>query len=88
MLNFVKISRQIKKFSIQELNFERSVCMAAICFSGPITAIPTNEQHLEVKRSCASLQNDISKTEALVCVYTERRQIKRISTYICTLVSL
>ena len=44
--NFMKISRQMEKFSIQELDSDCSVCMAAICYSGPISAIPTNEQLL------------------------------------------
>ena len=46
MPNFVKISRQIKEFSIQVLDSDCSVCMAAICYSGPIWAVPTNEQLL------------------------------------------
>ena len=56
MPNFVKISRQIKKLSIQALHSDRSVCRAAICYSGPISAIPINEQLLSDKRSVAKFQ--------------------------------
>ena len=44
MPNFVNIPPQMKQFSIQALDSDCSVCMAAICYSGPLTAIPTNEQ--------------------------------------------
>ena len=44
----------MKNFSTQALDFDRSVCMPAICYSDPISA-------------------DISKTERLVRVYTDRR---------------
>ena len=44
MTNFVKISRQMKKFSIQELDTDRSVCMAAIYNSGPVTDFPLGEK--------------------------------------------
>ena len=33
MSNFIKISCQIKKFSIQKHYFDSSVCMTAICYS-------------------------------------------------------
>ena len=39
MLNFVIISGHIKEFFIQELEFDRSICMAAICYRGPISII-------------------------------------------------
>lgn len=45
--------------------------MAAISYSGPLSTIPINEQLLEEKRACAKVQNDISKTEAMVYVYTD-----------------
>ena len=73
MLNFAKISRQMKEFSIKALDFARSVCIAAICYSGPILAMPTNVQLLGEKRRCAKFQIDISKTKAFVCVYTDRQ---------------
>ena len=63
MPHFVKISCQIKKFSIQTLYSDRSVCMAVICHSGPISAFPTNEQLLGEQRTCAKFQIDVSKTE-------------------------
>ena len=69
--NFVKILCQIKKFSIEEVYFDCSVCMAAICYSGPLSAVPTNVQLLGEKRTCVKFMIDISKTERLVCVYTE-----------------
>ena len=50
MPNFENISRQIKKLSIQELDFDRVVCMSAIYRSGLISVAPTNEQLLEMKR--------------------------------------
>ena len=56
-------------FSIQGLDFDRSVCMAAICCSVTILAVPTNEQ----KSTFANFQIDISKTEAAVRVYIERQ---------------
>ena len=45
---FEKISCQNKKFSIQGLGFDRPVCMAIICYSGSISALPTNKQLLVV----------------------------------------
>ena len=39
MQNFGKISRKIKKFFSQGLALDRSVCMAAICYSSPIVTI-------------------------------------------------
>ena len=73
MLNFVKKSHQIKKFSIQKLDFYRSVCMTAICYIVLILAVSTNEQLLAKKKTCAKFQSNISNTEGLVCVYTDRR---------------
>ena len=70
MPNFVKISLKMKKLSIQARHSDRSVCMAAICYSGAMSAIPTNKQLLGEKRMSAKLQVDNLKTEALVCVYT------------------
>ena len=73
MPNFVKILRQIKKFPIQGLASDCSVCMATICYSGPISAVPTNEQLLSEKRTGAKFQIDSLKTEGLICIYTDRR---------------
>ena len=72
MPNFVKIPRQINKFSIKKLDCHRSVCMAAISYNGPISisAAPTNKQLLGEKITCAKFQIDISKTDELVRVYT------------------
>ena len=39
-VNFVNISRQMKKFFIQTLDSDRSAFMAAIRYSGPISAVP------------------------------------------------
>ena len=50
MTNFVKISGQIKKFPLQERDFDRSVYMTAICYSAPISAILTNEQFFFVEK--------------------------------------
>lgn len=41
MSNFVKISRQIQNFPIQELDFNRTVCVAAIWNSGPKSVVST-----------------------------------------------
>ena len=53
----------MQKFSIQTLDSDCSVCMAAICYSGPISAVPTNEQLRGKKKTCSKFQIDISKTE-------------------------
>ena len=42
--------------------------MAAICYSGPISAVPTNEQFLGEKRTGAKFQIGSLKTEGLVCI--------------------
>ena len=47
--------------------------MAPICYSGPISAVSTDEQIFGEKRTCAKFQIGISKTERLVRVYTNRR---------------
>ena len=69
----MKISRQTQKFSIQEFNFDRSVCMAAICYSDPISAVQINEQLFAYKRTYTKLQFDNTKTDGLVFIYTDRR---------------
>ena len=73
MLNHVKICCQIKKFSKQWYNFDHSVCMTAICYSRRISAVPTNKQLLEEKKTCVKFQIDISKTVGLVRLCTDRR---------------
>ena len=65
MSKFVKLLRQIKKFPIQALNSDSSVCVAAICYSGPISVVPTNEHLLSEKRTGAKFQIDNLKTEGL-----------------------
>ena len=59
----------MKKFSIQGLELDRLVGMAAtyvhICYSCPYTAVPTNELILEEKRTYA-FQIDISKNDSRV----------------------
>ena len=50
MPNLVKISRRMKRFSTQlALDSDRSVCMTAMCYSGPISAVPINEPLLGEK---------------------------------------
>lgn len=39
--------------------------MAAMQYSGTISALSTNNQFLGVKKVCAKFQNDISQTEGL-----------------------
>ena len=60
MPNFVKIACQIKKCSTQEIDIELSVCMAAICYSGALSTVPTYEKLLEEKTTCTKFQIDIS----------------------------
>ena len=67
MPNFVKISRQIKKFSIEELDVDRLVCMADICYSDSISAVPTNGLIFGEKSTCAKFRIDISKMD----IYTQ-----------------
>ena len=69
MPNFLKIPRQRREFPIQGLASDCSVCMAAICYRGPISAVPTNEQLLSEKRIGVKYQIDSIKTEELVCIY-------------------
>ena len=57
MPNFVKIPSQIKKWLIQALDSDCSVCMAAICYSSPISAVPTNEQLLCEERTAKKLRD-------------------------------
>ena len=69
MPNFVKILRKIKKFPIQGLASDCSACMAAICYSSPISAFPTNEQLLSEKSTGARFQIDSLKT----CLFIYRQ---------------
>ena len=66
MSNLVKISCLLKNISIQELDYDRLVCMAAICYSGLISTVSIDEQILGEKRTCVKFQSDTSKTEDLV----------------------
>ena len=59
----MKTLRQIKNFPIQVLDSDSSVLMAAICYSGPISAVPTNEQLHSEKRTGAKFQIDGLKTD-------------------------
>ena len=61
-VTFGKISCQIKKFSIQKLEFNRTVCMTATCYSYSLWAVPTNRHLCRKKRTCAKFLIDISKT--------------------------
>ena len=83
----MKISRQIKRFSIQALDSYRSVYMVAICYSGLISAVPTNEQRLGEKRTCAKFQIDISKTEGLVRIYADEQTDMAKSNQLVTLIT-
>ena len=75
MPNFVKIPRQMKEFSIQALAPD---CSVSLYGSYMLSAVPTNEQLLSEKKTGAKFQIDISKTEGLVCIYTDRRTDGRI----------
>ena len=59
----MNISRQMKKFFMQALDSDCSVCMAAISYSGPVSAVPTNKQLLGKKRLYDKFKIDISKTD-------------------------
>ena len=63
MPNFMKVLRQIKKFPIPALDSDCSFFMVAICYSGPISAIPTNEQLLGERRMGVKFQIDIRQTD-------------------------
>ena len=56
--------------------------MAAICYSGPISAVPTNELLGERKK----FHIDISKTERLDRVYIDRQTDTTVSTQLVTLI--
>ena len=71
MSNSAKITRQMKKFSIQGFYFDITIYVAAICYSDPISAVQTNKQLLRKKRMWAKFQIAISKAEGLVSVYTD-----------------
>ena len=58
---------------MQALDSDRSVCMSALCFSGPISSVPANEQLLSEKRTGEKFHIDSFKTEGLVCIYTDGR---------------
>ena len=49
--------------SIQGSNFARSVCMTAMCYIDPTSAVAKDEKLLGEKRTCVKFQVDISKTD-------------------------
>lgn len=55
-------------FFIQELNLNRSVCMAAISskYSEPLLAIPTNEQTLVEKSMSENLTDEFRHIQTLI----------------------
>lgn len=59
----MKISSQITKFSMQELDFDCSVFPVAICCGDTTSADTTKEQLLKEKSACAKFQINISETE-------------------------
>ena len=70
MPNFLKISRQMKKFFIQELGFNRSVFRQLY----PIEARYRQFRQLLVEqKTWAKFQIDNSRIEGLARVYTDRR---------------
>ena len=66
MPNFVKTSLKMIKLSIQVFSSDRSVCIAALCYS-----VSSNEQLLSEKRRGVNFQIDISKTKGLYRIYTD-----------------
>ena len=64
-----------------------AVCMTAISYSDPISAVLKNEQLFVEKRPCAKFQIDISKSEELVSVQTNSQTGVNLSIYILYRVS-
>lgn len=63
---------QIRKFSIQELELDRTVPTAYICYSCPISTVPTNKPLLGEKKTCVMFDVfhvHISKTKADLFAY-------------------
>ena len=63
MPNFVKITRQMKEFSIQSLDSDRSVCMAAICYSHPIKTISSGITLLPLRITHDKFREDIKSNK-------------------------
>ena len=59
----MKIPRQMKEFSIQALDADCSVCMAAICYSHPIYKISSEITLLPQIIICAKFREDTSLNE-------------------------
>ena len=82
----MKLPPQMKKFSIQALDSDRSVYMAGISYSGPITSTQTDEQFLAEKKTCAKCQNDISKTSSRIYRQTDKQTDMAKSTQLVMLI--
>ena len=52
---------ELIKYEDLYFDFDQSVCTTAICYSGPISEVPTKEQLLEEKSTYAKLQIDTQK---------------------------
>ena len=62
---------------IENGNFGCTEAIISICYSDPISAVPTNEQLLSEKKTGEHFKIDSLKTEGLVCIYTDKRTDKR-----------
>lgn len=69
MPNFLNICRQMNKLPIQAFYSDLSVCKAAICYTGPIPAVPTTKQILGEEETGAKFQIHTSKTEGLFLIF-------------------
>ena len=68
-------------FFIQGLDFNWSVCRADICYSVPISPIPTTEQLLGEEKTCAKYQIDISKIVRTGPVYIQTDRWSKLIIY-------
>lgn len=76
-----------KKCFMQVLEFDRSVCMSAVSYSVPLSAVLTKQQLHREKRTWGKLQIHISKIERRVPVYTARKTVMAKSTQLIDYVS-
>ena len=82
----MKTPRQMKEFFILAFDSDRSVCTAAIYYSGPISTVPTKEQLLSEERTGGKFHIDSLKTEGLVRICTHSHTGMAKSTQLVTLI--
>ena len=74
----------MKKCSIKGLDSERLVCMAALCYSGPISAVSTNEQLLGEK-GCKVSNRYLENWETSAHIYRQTDMAKSTQFVILTI---